>query len=211
MDIIESLNWRYAVKSFDPNKKLTPDQVERIKDGLQLTPTSMGLQLMQFIIIENQVIKDQIVPFAYHQKQVADCSHLLILCRKTHVQEDDITTFVGRTGEVRELDNQHPTLLNYEKMLRNSLNLSLDQQKAWMENQVYIALGNLLTLCAAEKIDSCPMEGFNRAQLDEFLKLPEKDLNAVVMCPIGYRSNEDKYSQINKVRRLKEDLFTEIK
>lgn len=211
MDIIESLNWRYAVKSFDPNKKLTPDQVDRIKDGLQLTPTSMGLQLMQFIIIENQEIKDQIVPFAYHQKQVADCSHLLILCRKTHVQEDDITTFVGRTGEVRELDNQHPTLLNYEKMLRNSLNLSLDQQKAWMENQVYIALGNLLTLCAAEKIDSCPMEGFNRAQLDEFLKLPEKDLNAVVMCPIGYRSNEDKYSQINKVRRLKEDLFTEIK
>lgn len=210
MDIIESLKWRYAVKSFDPNKKLTSEQVNRIKDGLQLTPTSMGLQLMQFIIIENQEIKNQIVPFAYNQKQVADCSHLLVLCRKTHVQEDDITTFVGRTGEVRELDNQHPTLQNYEKMLRNSLNLSLEQQQAWMENQVYIALGNLLTLCAAEKIDACPMEGFNRTQLDEFLKLPEKNLSAVVMCPIGYRSDEDKYSRINKVRRIKEDLFTEI-
>jgi nitroreductase/dihydropteridine reductase len=211
MDIIESLNWRYAVKSFNPDKKLTAEQVERIKDGLQLTPTSMGLQLMQFVIIENQDLKNQIVPFAYNQKQVADCSHLLILCRKTHVQEDDITTFLGRTGEVRDLDDQHPTLQSYEKMLRNSLNLSMEQQQAWMENQVYIALGNLLTVCAAEKIDSCPMEGFNRTQLDEFLGLPEKNLTAVVMCPIGYRSDEDKYSQVNKVRRLKEDLFTEIK
>jgi nitroreductase len=211
MDIIESLNWRYAVKSFDPNKKLTANKVERIKDGLQLTPTSMGLQLMQFVIIENQDLKNQIVPFAYNQKQVADCSQLLILCRKTHVEENDITTFVERTGEVRELDNQNPTLQNYEKMLRNSLNLSSEQQKAWMENQVYIALGNLLTVCAAEKVDSCPMEGFNREELDKFLRLPEKNLNAVVMCPIGYRSNEDKYSTVNKVRRLKEDLFTEIK
>lgn len=211
MDIIESLKWRYAVKSFDPNKRLSSSQVDRIKDGLQLTPTSMGLQLMQFIIIENQDLKNQIVPFAYNQKQVADCSHLLVLCRKTHVQEDDITTFVGRTGKVRELENQHPTLQSYEKMLRNSLNLSMEQQQVWMENQVYIALGNLLSVCAAEKIDSCPMEGFNRVQLDEFLGLPDKNLNAVVMCPIGYRSNEDKYSRVAKVRRLKEDLFTEIK
>lgn len=211
MDIIKSLHWRYAVKSFDPNKNLTPDQVERVKDGLQLTPTSMGLQLMQFIIIENQDLKNQIVPFAYNQKQVADCSHLLILCRKTHVEENDILSFVERTGEVRELDNQNPTLLNYEKMLRNSLSLSVEQQKTWMENQVYIALGNLLTVCAAEKIDACPMEGFQRAQLDEFLGLPEKNLNAVVMCPMGYRSEEDKYSRVNKVRRLKDDLFTEIK
>jgi nitroreductase len=211
MDIIESLNWRYAVKSFDPNRKLSADQVERIKDGLQLTPTSMGLQLMQFVIIENQDLQNQIVPFTYNQKQVADCSHLLILCRKTHVQEEDIITFVERTGEVRKLDNQNPTLQNYEKMLRNSLSLSSEQQKTWMENQVYIALGNLLTICAAEKIDSCPMEGFDRARLDDFLRLPEKNLNTVVMCPIGYRSKEDKYSAINKVRRLKGDLFTEIK
>lgn len=210
MDIIESLKWRYAVKNFDPNRKLTAAQVDRIKEGLQLTPTSMGLQLMQFIIIENQDLRNQLVPFAYNQKQVADCSHLLILCRKTHVHEDDITTFVERTGEIRALDRLNPTLTNYEKMLRTSLNLSIEQQQTWMENQVYIALGNLLTVCAAEKIDACPMEGFNRVQLDEFLELPEKNLNAVTMCPIGYRDKEDKYSRIAKVRRLKEDLFTEI-
>lgn len=210
MDIIESLKWRYAVKSFDPNKKLSPSQVDRIKEGLQLTPTSMGLQLMQFIIIENQDLKNQLVPFAFNQSQIKDCSHLVILCRKDKLQEDDITTFVERTSKVRKLEKEHPTLSNYEKMLRNSLNLPTEQQQAWMENQVYIALGNLMTVCAAEKIDSCPMEGFNRTELNAFLKLPEKNLNAVVICPIGYRSQEDKYSTIAKVRRAKEDLFTVI-
>lgn len=211
MDIIESLNWRYAVKSFDPNKKLTASQVGRIKEGLQLTPTSMGLQLMQFIIIENQALKNQLVPLAFNQNQVKDCSHLIILCRKSKVEETDITTFVERTGKVRELESQDPALQNYEKMLRSSLDLPHEQQKAWMENQVYIALGNLMTVCAAEKIDACPMEGFNRQQVNDFLQLPEKNLNAVVLCPIGYRSTKDKYSKTAKVRRAETDLFTEMK
>ena len=46
MDVLEALNWRYAVKKFDPTKKLSVEQIDRIKKALQLTPTSMGLQLI---------------------------------------------------------------------------------------------------------------------------------------------------------------------
>ncbi|MEX1192767.1 MAG: nitroreductase family protein [Brumimicrobium sp.] len=210
MDIIKSLKWRYAVKSFDPKTKLSSAQLDRVKEGLQLTPTSMGLQLMKFIIIENQELKEQIVPFAFNQSQVRDCSQLIVLCRKTSVEEADILSFVERTRSVRELDEDSPTIRNYEQMLRNSLSLPQPQQEAWMENQVYIALGNLMAVCAAEKIDSCPMEGFKRTELNQFLGLNTLGLNAVVLCPIGFRSPDDKYSSISKVRREKSSLFTII-
>ena len=47
----------------------------------------------------------------------------------------------------------------------------------WNKNQAYLALGNLLTVCAVEKIDSCPMEGFIPEKYDEILKLRHTKLN----------------------------------
>ena len=38
MDIIEALEWRYAVKKFDSNKKISTEQLERVLKSLQLTP-----------------------------------------------------------------------------------------------------------------------------------------------------------------------------
>lgn len=201
MDIIEALEWRYAVKKFDPLKRISDQQLDRILKGLQLTPTSMGLQLMRFIIITDEEIKKAITPIAFNQSQVEDCSHLIVMCRKNNVLENDIESFVSHTADTRDLDVKSKTMVNFEKMLSGALSLPKQQQKAWMENQVYIALGNLMTLCAAENVDACPMEGFDRKRLDECLKLAEDGLNAVVMCPIGYRSEQDKYATVKKVRR----------
>jgi nitroreductase len=201
MDILDALKWRYAVKKFDASKKISEDQLERILHGLQLTPTSMGLQLMRFLVVTDQDLKKQITPIAFNQKQVEDASHLIVMCRKTEVSEDDITSFVHETAKTRDIDVKSETMINFEKMLSGSLSLPAEQQKAWMENQVYIALGNLLTLCAAENIDTCPMEGFDRKKLDDLLNLEKDNLNSVVMCPIGFRSEQDKYSTVNKVRR----------
>lgn len=201
MDIIEALEWRYAVKKFDASKKVSEEQIDRIVKGLQLTPTSMGLQLMRFLVITDDQMKKEITPIAFNQRQVEDCSHLVVLCRKSSVSENDIESFVNQTAKTREIDVKSETMINFEKMLSGSLNLPESQQKAWMENQVYIALGNLMTLCAAENVDTCPMEGFDRRRLDEYLKLEEDGLNSVVMCPIGYRSNSDKYADVKKVRR----------
>lgn len=209
MDIVEALEWRYAVKKFDPTQKLSGEQLERVLRSLQLTPTSMGLQLMKFIVIADSALKKKITPVAFNQSQVEDCSHLLVLCRKKSVEPEDIDSFIKETANTRKIEKDSETMINYEKMLSGSLKLPESQQRAWMENQVYIALGNLLTVCAAENIDACPMEGFDRKQLDELLELEKDGLNAVVMCPIGYRSKQDKYSSVKKVRRPLNSLIEE--
>src|SRR5690554_4640699 len=79
MDVLEALNWRYAVKKFDSSKKLSTEQINRIKRALQLTPTSMGLQLMNFVMVESEEMKKKITPIAYNQPQIEDASHLLIM------------------------------------------------------------------------------------------------------------------------------------
>jgi len=41
MNIIESLNWRYATKKFDSNRKLSKNQVNTLKNAFNLTASHM--------------------------------------------------------------------------------------------------------------------------------------------------------------------------
>ena len=205
--IEEALTWRYAVKKFDSGKELSHEQMDSILAALQLTPTSMGLQLMKFIVIKDKKLKEACVPLAYNQRQVADCSHLLVLCRVDEVREEHITSYVEQTAIIRGLKLPSRQLDGFESMLRSTLKMSREQQVKWMDNQVYLALGNLLTACAVEGIDACPMEGFMPDKVNELLGLTEKGLQSVILCPIGFRSKEDKYADFPKVRRDSTELI----
>lgn len=209
MSTIDALKWRYAVKSFDPSKKLTPAQLDLVQESLLLSASSMGMQLMEFLVVENQEVKESLRPFSYNQSQIVDCSHLLILCRKSHTEQKHIDEVLERVSEVRNVERD--ALQGYATMMSSALQMPIDEQISWMENQVYLALGNLLTICALEKIDACPIEGFVREKYDELLQLPQQGLNSVVVCALGYRSHEDKYAFVPKVRKKKEQLFQHIK
>ena len=210
MDIIEALEWRYAVKKFDASKKLTDEKINTVKRALQLTPTSMGLQLMKFVMVESEEIKKKITPIAYNQPQIEDASHLIIMCRKTDVEPGDIDSFIETAATTNDIKVSHESMQDYDKSLRVSLSIPKEQQKIWMDNQVYIALGNLMTVCAIEEIDACPMEGFDRKKLNEELGFSEQNLDAVVIFALGVRSEEDYRLKFKKVRRSLDDLFQTI-
>ena len=75
-----------------------------------------------------------------------------------------------------------------------------------MNNQIYIALGNLLTSCAILGIDSCPMEGFIAKKYDSILNLGQDNLKSVLAIAIGYSLENDPYKSLKKVRREKSDF-----
>ena len=207
MDIVEALEWRYAVKKFDENEILTENSISRISKALSLTATSMGMQLLEFVIVKDAVVKNSLVEACYNQNQVSTCSHLIVLARKNAVDQGFIDAYIDRIAEVKQLEKSSPQLTNFSNMVGGTLRMEKEKQIRWMENQVYIALGNLLTVCAAEKIDACPMEGFNPEKIDELLNLEAKGLKSVLLCPIGIRAKDDKYAKMPKVRRPIKDTI----
>ncbi|MCK5075938.1 MAG: nitroreductase family protein, partial [Calditrichia bacterium] len=99
----------------------------------------------------------------------------------------------------------------YSGMMKGFINNISDEQKSvWTSKQAYLALGFLLVACASNKIDACPMEGFDKAGYDKILDLSSKGLEASVVAPIGYRSEKDDYQHLKKVRKTKNELFTHI-
>lgn len=199
--IVDALQWRYACKKFDPGKIIPEDTFQRILQALNLTPTSMGMQLMKFLVVQNTEVRKALVPHAYNQHQITDCSHLLVLCRESHVTQDFIDEYVNRSARIRNQDVNSSKIKGFKKMLESANLMSENDRVKWMSSQVYIALGVLLTTCAVEQVDACPMEGFVPQEFDRILKLRKKGLKSIVVVPLGYRHEEDPYQHLPKVRR----------
>jgi len=209
MNIIESLQWRYAVKKFDADKELTNKQINTLKEAFNLTATSYGLQPVSLVIVKNKEIQKQLVEFSFNQEQIAQASHILILCIPKKYDSQNVEKYFSLVKEIR---NTPDDILNpFKEYMLNDVNTRTQQDLfLWNKNQAYIALGNLLTVCAVEKIDACPMEGFVPEKYDEILELDKKNLQSILVIPVGFRAEDDFMKDLKKVRKKIENTTIEI-
>lgn len=209
MELINGLEWRYATKKFDPAKTIKESDIELIKDAVQLSASSYGLQLYKVLFITNSEIREKLKAAAFGQPQLTDASHVVVFCHYTNLNAKHVDEYLDNISMVRGVDVAH--LQDFGNMMKGTINgLSVDAQNGWAAKQTYLALGTLLAATSELKIDSCPMEGFDAAEFNRILKLDEQNLNAAVIATIGYRSDDDEFQHLKKVRRPKNQLFEDI-
>lgn len=209
MNVVNSLKWRYATKKFNPHKKLSNQQINILKEAFNLTPTSFGLQPLKLIVIENKTLQEKFVELSYFQKQVADASHLLVICIENDTTPQDIHAYFDLEKEIRNVDESE--IAGFRKQLVEMYeNKTLDERVLSAKYQAYIALGNLMTVCALEKIDACPLEGFIPEKVDELLNLKSLNLSSVLLLPVGIRADDDFMSTMKKVRKPLNDMVITI-
>ena len=209
MKTIKSLKWRYACKKFNPNKKISDKKIKRLQKAFKLTATSFGLFPIKILVIEDQKTKNILLEHAYHQKQIVDCSHLLVLCIENNINEETIKTHFELEKDKRGVKDED--INSFRQNLIDSFSKQNQQEKIQgAKNQAYIALGNLMTVCAMEKIDACPMEGFNTDKFNELLDLNSLNLESVLLLPVGYRAKDDFMSKLKKVRKPLKEIIIKI-
>lgn len=208
-DIIQSLKWRYACKKFDKNKKLDRDQIEVLLNAFNLTATSFGLQPLKMIIVKGDALKAELLPHAYFQPQITTCSHLFVICIDTGFDEYSIDAYFDLEKDIRgtseeivgKFRNQLKTI--YKNKDRKQIDTSAIYQ-------AYISIGTLMTVCAEQQVDSCPMEGFNPVKFDDILGLGKMNLRSVLLLPVGFRADDDIMSGMKKVRKPLDQVIIEI-
>lgn len=209
MNIIDSLKWRYAVKKFDTNKDLSEIQIETLKEAFNLTATSYGLQPLKLVIIKNKKIQEKLVPFSWNQQQILQASHLLVICIKDNYTTKEVENYFNLVQKIRNTPDE---VINPFKKFLTAEIAKKTQEELYVsnKNQAYIALGNLLTVCALQEIDSCPMEGFTPDKYDEILDLTKNNLKSVLVLPVGFRASDDYMKDLTKVRKNISDSIIEI-
>jgi nitroreductase len=209
MSLLKALEWRYATKKFDDTKKISAEDLDTLLKTVQLAPSSYGLQHYKIVVVEDAAIREQLKEAAYGQLQLTDASQIIVFAAETNIDEAYVKHYINNIAETRHMDRAN--LAEFENTILGTIaHLGEDQKIAWAHKQAYIALGVFIDAASEMEIDSCPMEGFNAGKFDEILGLKEKGLTTSVILPIGYRSADDGYSKLAKVRKPASELFIKI-
>ncbi|QMV66899.1 NAD(P)H-dependent oxidoreductase [Sphingobacterium paramultivorum] len=210
MALLDTLEWRYATKKYDPTKKVAQEDLDKILEAARMAPSSSGLQQFRVIVITNQELKEKIVPVAWGQQIVADSSHLLVFAGWNSYTDERIDNTFDKMNALRGLPLD--TTDEYKNRLKAQLSsLSGEQQAAHAAKQAYIAFGLAIAQAAELGVDATPMEGFSNAELDELLGLDKLGLKSAVMLPLGYRMEEqDWLLKLKKFRLPKEEFLIEL-
>jgi len=205
MNYLEALSRRYSVKKF--NQEIIPQEtLHNILESGKLSASSLGLQPYEILIVESEEMKQKLIPAFYNPSQISTCSHLIVIVSKKIVDDNYINGYFRHISKVRE------TPLEKLDLFKNSINQHINQKTQdeifnWAEKQSYIVLANLMYAAAIENIDTCPMEGFRQEFIEEILEINTETEKVSVTLALGYRSEEDHFQHMKKVRKPNEKLF----
>jgi nitroreductase / dihydropteridine reductase len=213
--ILEYLNWRYATKSFDSTQKLTQEQIDFVKESMRLAPSSYGIQAWKFVEIKTPAVREQLKTIGWGQGQYTDATSLFAFCsyidpiaKSEELVQIYLDQIVAQRGVTLE------SLDGYKNMMIKAMqngNTSGDPAYSpyWLENQLYLALGQTMTACAVAGIDTCALEGSDMVKANEILDLAKEGIQVKCFLAVGHRAESDKYATLKKVRNPTEQVFLE--
>jgi len=211
MSLIEDLQWRHAVKAYDPTKKVSQENVDKIVEAARFAPTSSGLQPFKILIVENQALKEELANGALNPDCMRECSHVLVFAAWDRYTEERIDKVYDFTTDERDLPRGR--FDSYTDKLKSIyLSEAAERNFAHTARQTYIALGLALAQAAELRVDSTPAEGFDNQVVDEVLQLEKHGLKSVSLMYVGVAdSSRDWISTMKKVRVPKEEFVVEFK
>ena len=209
-DLIASLHWRYATKSFDASRKIPADVWAALEQSLILTPSSFGLQPWKFIVVTEPAVKAQLSAVSWNQPQPTDCSHHVVFAARKTMDDAEVDRFLASTVAAR--GGKVEDLAAYRGIMTGFVANAAKQGwlGEWAVRQTYIAIGQFMASCAVLGVDACPMEGIAPPEYDRILGLTDSDYRTVVACAAGYRAEGDKYATLAKVRYAASDVIQRV-
>ena len=199
MSFIESMQHRYTTKKYDPTKNIAPSKIEELKEILRMSPSSINSQPWKFSFVSDATTKKELAKASFFNDQKVIDSDTVVVFSCI----DDIPLFEKQIAETLP----ERAVAYYDQFIKP---LTDAQIKAWLEKQVYLAIGVFLGACAEMNIDSTPMEGIEPEKYNNILG--SENYNALVAVAIGYRDEED-FNQVNKnpkSRRSSEQVIQSI-
>ncbi|WP_418185515.1 NAD(P)H-dependent oxidoreductase [Aliarcobacter vitoriensis] len=206
---MEAMDFRHACKIFDETKKISDEDIKYILEVGRKSPSSFGQEGWKFLVITNEELKSKLRPHCWNQVQITSCSHLVIVLVAVDNLKPESKVPAKRFSR-RELPQDK--IDAYVELYGNHLKATgvLDSDKtlySWGARQTYIAMANMMTAAATKGIDSCPIEGFDKSEVEKVLALDTKEYQVSVILPFGYRINP----QSTQMRLALEEVVEFIK
>lgn len=218
-DIVHYAKSRHTVKAYDQNKKISDENVEKIKELLRFSASSTNAQPWHFILAASDEGKERIAKanesmFPFNNPSIRAASHVVIFCSRLTIDENHLSAVL----EQEEADGRFATDPAFKEQMDGGRKMFINLHKHdykdvqhWMDKQVYLNIGAFLLGVSTLGIDATPMEGIDIKSIDEEFGLREKGYTSLVAVTLGYHDPEKDYNAaLPKSRLPYEYILTEV-
>jgi nitroreductase len=185
---------RYASRAFT-DQKVPEATINELLDLIRVAPSALNLQPWRIKVVSDQKTRDELGPAMFNQMQAVNCSHLLVFCTDTDI--DNVIARVDQSMKSAGFPEDQRV-----RMIGMATSLKANFTSAWLQQQIYFALGNAVNGAKSLGLDSCPMTGFDTVKVAQILGLP-KHIVPTAVCPVGYGAD----SPPPKARLSREDIL----
>lgn len=174
MDTFDAIKERRSVKHYDPNHKLTEDEINQLMSLAVLSPTSFNMQNWRFVLVKDSEIKKQIRAAAWDQAQVTDASLLIVVCADLKSWKDNPGQYwVNAPKESQDflVSAMGPFYEGKDQLQRDEAMRSCG-----------IAAQTIMLAAKSMGYDSNPMIGFDPQKVAEIIKLPDEHIISMLIA-----------------------------
>lgn len=217
-DITYYAKHRHTAKAYDPSKKISDEDVEKIKELLRFSPSSVNSQPWHFILASTPEGKARVAKgtevYPFNTQSILDASHVVVFCSRLEIEQE----YLSKLLEQEDRDERFAADPDFKKRQDGARNFFINIHKHdykdvqhWMDKQTYLNLGQFLLGVATLGIDATPMEGIDTKAIDEEFGLREKGYNSLVVVPLGYHDTEKDFNAgLQKSRLPYSEILTEV-
>lgn len=212
-EVIALQHQRYATKKFDPTHRISDEDWAALVEVGRLAPSSLGFEPWKMLLLNNEAMKQDLKPMAWGAVSMLDgASHFVIYLARKGVNYE--TPYIEKLiKEVRHRSYDPESAYAHRIKSFQESDFKLNDERSlfdWASKQTYIQMANMMNAAVLMGMDSCPIEGFDKAKVEAYLEekgvLDTSEFGVSVMCAFGYKDEEIK----PKVRWNKESIYEVI-
>lgn len=164
MNVSQAINERRSVKAYDPQHKMTEEEISKLMSLAMLSPTAFNIQNWRFVLVTDPVLRHQIRSVSWNQAQVEEASLLIVLTADLKAWAKQPQRYWQNAPQAVS-DILVPMINQYY-----SGNEQVQRDEA-MRSCGMVAMTIML---AAKEMgyDTCPMDGFDFDAVSRLLNLP---------------------------------------
>lgn len=181
MNVATAIETRRAVKTYDPDHRMTEAEIDKLLSLAMLAPTAFNIQNWRFVLVRDPELRGEIRKVAWDQAQVTDASLLVVLCADTKSWEKQPERYWRNAAQpIRDfmVPGIHQYYAGREQVQRDEAMRSCG-----------IAAMTLMLAAKEMGYDSCPMDGFDFDAVAQLIRLPQ-DHVITMMTAIGKGAKE---------------------
>ena len=165
MNVTEAIIQRRAIKAYDPNHKMTDEEISKLISLAMLSPTAFNIQNWRFVLVTDPALRQEVRKASWDQAQVTDASLLIVLTADLNAWKKEPQRYWKNAPQAAQ-DVLIPMIGQYYNG-REQVQRDEAMRSCGMAAQT-------LMLAAKEMgFDTCPMDGFDFDAVAKLLNLPE--------------------------------------